>query len=220
MMQVAAMPVAGEATAPPSQGQVFLIDDDEGFRQSTQWLLERRGFQVESFGNGRHFLAVLDTWPDAEPTGCVLLDVRMPGMTGLELQDALRQRGSLMPLIFMSASGSLSMAVGTMRKGAVDFLEKPLDDEVLFATLSSAMRRAQAPLMHASADAAAKTRVEQLTPRERQIAELVATGKLNKVIADVLGIGIKTVEWHRAHVMSKLKVRSVAELVQLMMHAR
>lgn len=207
--------------APPnaSRGQIFMVDDNDGFRNSTRWLLEGHGYQVDAFASPRHFLKYLDAWPDAEPVGCVLLDVRMPEMNGLEVQDALQQRGSLLPIVFISGHGDLALAVETMRKGAAHFLEKPFGDDVLVNALDDAIRRAQAPLEPHDVDEAARTRVNSLTPRERQVLDLVAQGKLNKVIADVLGISIKTVELHRSRVMSKMKVKSVAQLVQLAMRA-
>jgi two-component system, LuxR family, response regulator FixJ len=202
-----------------TRGQIFLIDDNDSFRNSTRWLLEGHGYQVDAFANARHFLAYLDAWPDGEPTGCILLDVRMPEMSGLEVQDALHQRGSRLPIVFISGHGDLALAVETMRKGAVHFLEKPFGDEALVHALDDAMQRAQAPAQPQDIDEIARIRVGSLTPRERQVLDLVAQGKLNKVIADMLGISIKTVELHRSRVMSKMKVKSVAQLVQLAMRA-
>jgi two-component system, LuxR family, response regulator FixJ len=202
-----------------SRGQIFMVDDNDGFRNSTRWLLEGHGYQVDAFASPRHFLKYLDAWPDAEPAGCVLLDVRMPEMNGLEVQDALQKRGSLLPIVFISGHGDLALAVETMRKGAAHFLEKPFGDDALVNALDDAMRRAQAPPEPHDVDEAARARVNSLTPRERQVLDLVAQGKLNKVIADVLGISIKTVELHRSRVMSKMKVKSVAQLVQLTMRA-
>jgi FixJ family two-component response regulator len=203
-----------------SRGQIFMVDDNDGFRNSTRWLLEGHGYQVDAFASPRHFLAYLDAWPDAEPVACVLLDVRMPDMNGLEVQDALRQRGSTMPIVFISGHGDLALAVETMRKGAVHFIEKPFGDDTLVRALDDALQRAQAPASPQDVDEAAAQRVASLTPRERQVLDLVAQGKLNKVIADVLGISIKTVELHRSRVMAKMKVKSVAQLVQLAMRAR
>ena len=202
-----------------SRGQIFMVDDNDGFRNSTRWLLEGHGYQVDAFASPRHFLKYLDAWPDSEPVGCVLLDVRMPEMNGLEVQNALQQRGSLLPIVFISGHGDLALAVETMRNGAAHFLEKPFGDEALVNALEDAMRRAQAPLDPHDVDEVARSRVNSLTPRERQVLDLVAQGKLNKVVADILGISIKTVELHRSRVMSKMKVKSVAQLVQLAMRA-
>ena len=201
------------------RGQVFMIDDNDGFRNSTRWLLEGHGYQVDAFASPRHFLKYLDAWPDSEPVGCVLLDVRMPEMNGLEVQDALHLRGSQLPIVFISGHGDLALAVETMRKGAAHFLEKPFGDGALVNALDDAMRRAHAPVEPHDIDETARMRVNSLTPRERQVLDLVAQGKLNKVIADMLGISIKTVELHRSRVMSKMKVKSVAQLVQLAIRA-
>jgi two-component system, LuxR family, response regulator FixJ len=211
---------AAHQAAPVSRGQIFLIDDNDGFRNSTRWLLEGHGYQVDAFAGARHFLAYLDAWPDGEPVACVLLDVRMPDMNGLEVQDALRQRGSSLPIVFISGHGDLALAVETMRKGAAHFIEKPFGDDTLVRALDDALERAQTPPAPLDADETARQRVASLTPRERQVLDLVAQGKLNKVVADILGISIKTVELHRSRVMSKMKVKSVAQLVQLVMRAR
>jgi two-component system, LuxR family, response regulator FixJ len=207
----------------PSRGLIFMVDDNDGFRNSTRWLLEGHGYQVEAFASPRHFLAYLQSWPDDEPQACVLLDVRMPEMSGLEVQDALRQRGSSLPIVFISGHGDLALAVETMRKGAAHFIEKPFGDEALVHALDDALQRAKALAQHGAApadiDEVARARVASLTLREKQVLDLVTQGKLNKVIGDTLGISVKTVELHRSRVMQKMKVKSVAQLVQLAMRA-
>jgi FixJ family two-component response regulator len=216
-------PVLAQSTASstaPTRGQIFMVDDNDGFRNSTRWLLEGHGFQVDAFASPRHFLAYLDAWPEGEPVACVLLDVRMPQMSGLQVQDALQQRGCSIPIVFMSGHGDLALAVETMRKGAAHFIEKPFDDAALVHALDDALQRARRAVpAPQDIDEAARQRVASLTPREKQVLDLVTQGKLNKVIADILGISIKTVELHRSRVMSKMKVKSVAQLVQLTVRA-
>jgi FixJ family two-component response regulator len=189
---------------------VFLIDDNEAFRRSTAWLLEASGFEAREFGGAEEFLAA---WREGTaPThACVVSDIRMPGMSGIELQDELRKESAPPPIVLITAHGDIPLAVEAMRKGAIDFIEKPFDE----ATLTGAVERALAtqtatldPARHADA-------LAQLTPRERQVLELVVAGKLNKTIADTLGISIKTVELHRSNMMSKLGVRNVPDLVKL-----
>jgi FixJ family two-component response regulator len=189
---------------------VFLIDDNEAFRRSTAWLLEASGFEAREFGGAEEFLAA---WRESKAPAhaCVVSDIRMPGMSGIELQDELRKESSPPPIVLITAHGDIPLAVEAMRKGAIDFIEKPFDE----ATLTGAVERALAtqtatldPARHADA-------LAQLTPRERQVLELVVAGKLNKTIADTLGISIKTVELHRSNMMGKLGVRNVPDLVKL-----
>jgi len=195
-------------TAP--RATVFLIDDNEAFRRSTAWLLEASGYEAREFDGAEKFLAA---WREgaAPAHACVVSDIRMPGMSGIELQDELRKESAPPPIVLITAHGDIPLAVEAMRKGAVDFIEKPFDE----ATLTGAVERALAsqtatldPARHADA-------LAQLTPRERQVLELVVAGKLNKTIADTLGISIKTVELHRSNMMSKLGVRNVPDLVKL-----
>ncbi len=193
---------------------VHIVDDDDALRDSLAWLLESHGMSVAEYRTADEFLRVFQ--PHAR--ACLLLDVRMPGMTGLELQDRLLQKGIDVPTVFITAHGDVPMAVEAIRKGALDFLEKPFDEEQLLC----AIRRAAHGREHAprTADAAFKERLTQLGPREREILDLVVTGKLNKVIAMDLGISIKTVERHRKIVMGKLQVASLADLVKRMMDVR
>lgn len=189
---------------------VFLIDDNEAFRRSTAWLLEASGFEAREFGGAEEFLAA---WREgtAPAHACVVSDIRMPGMTGIELQDELRKQASPPPIVLITAHGDIPLAVEAMRKGAVDFIEKPFDE----ATLTGAVERAIAAQTSALDPARHADALAQLTPRERQVLELVVAGKLNKTIADTLGISIKTVELHRSNMMSKLGVRNVPDLVKL-----
>jgi two-component system, LuxR family, response regulator FixJ len=206
--------------APPAGRQIFLVDDNDSFRSSTRWLLEGHGFHVDAFSSPRHFLAYLDTLPSEELVGCILLDIRMPEMSGLEVQEALRQRGCPLPVVFISGHGDIPLAVEVMRKGATHFLEKPFDDESLVSALHDATDKPAAPPASVPVDDEARTQLASLTARERQVLDLVLEGQLNKTIADRLGISIKTVELHRSRVMAKMHARSIAQLVQRVLSAR
>ena len=188
--------------------RIYLVDDNDGFRESTAWLLETAGFDVHAFPGGQAFLAA---WPvaDAGEQQCLISDIRMPEMSGLQLQEELLRRNIALPLIFVTAHGDVPLAVEAMRKGASNFLEKPFTDEALLQAIRTAVaaRREQAP---AQGEALAR-----LSPRERQVLDLVVASKPNKIIADILGISIKTVELHRANMMSKLGVRSLPELMKV-----
>jgi len=185
---------------------IHVIDDDEALRDSLRWLLEGHGFKVAAHADAGQFLAA-----GLPLQGSVLLlDVRMPGMTGLQLQDELNRRGVKTPIIFITGHGDVPMAVETVKKGAFDFIEKPFNDSQLIDLL----RRAAAAALPA-AGGAGGGRLHQLTTREREVLEGVVAGKLNKSIADELGISIKTVEAHRARVMEKMQAKSLAELIQL-----
>jgi FixJ family two-component response regulator len=166
-------------------------------------------------------LAYVKGWPDAEARACVLLDVRMPEINGLEVLDALRRDGCGFPVIFISGHGDVPLAVEAMRRGASHFLEKPFDPERLVGVLGDSLRqREQRRNDPAETDDIARARLATLTPRERQVLDLACEGLLNKTIADRLGISIKTVELHRSRVMTKMKVRSIAQLVQWTLRAR
>lgn len=189
--------------------RIFLVDDNDGFRESTAWLLETGGYQVESFASAEQFLLGY-----AQPSGgieqCLVSDIRMPGMSGLQLQEELGKRGIRLPVVFVTAHGDVPLAVEAMRKGASNFLEKPFTDQALTdaveVALASARKRA------GGGDPALLAR---LSPREKQVLDLVVASKPNKIIADILGISIKTVELHRANMMHKLSVRSVPELMKV-----
>ncbi|MBS7458768.1 response regulator transcription factor [Coralloluteibacterium stylophorae] len=189
-----------------TDARIFLVDDNAPFRDSTAWLLETAGFAVEAFASGREFLAgYASTRHGAQD--CLVSDIRMPEMSGLQLQDELRRRGSTLPVVFVTAHGDVPLAVEAMRKGASNFLEKPFGDEALLQAVRTALASARAGGQCA--------RLEKLSPRERQVLDLVVASKPNKVIADVLGISIKTVELHRANMMGKLGVRSLPELMKV-----
>jgi FixJ family two-component response regulator len=204
----------------PEPEQIFLVDDNDAFRSSTRWLLQGHGYRVDAFSDPRHFLAYIDAGPTRMPRSCLLLDMRMPEMSGMEVQDALRQRGCLLPIVFISGHGDVPLAVEAMRKGALHFLEKPFSNETLIAALRDALKQAEDRARDGQTDPQARQLLTSLTSRERQVLELVVVGKLNKIIADELGISIKTVELHRSRVMQKMRARSIAQLVQTYVAAK
>ena len=192
---------------------IYLVDDDEALRDSLIWLLESQGFKVAAFASAEHFLRA---WRP-EFNGCLLLDVRMPGMSGLELHERLRAQYCTLPVIFITGHGDVPMAVAALKKGAVDFIEKPFNDIELLRLVSQCLVKEEESRSRRRQDAEVSRRLDQLTQREREVLELIIAGKLNKQIADVLGISIKTVEVHRARVMEKMAAQSLAELVQNVM---
>ena len=194
-----------------SEPTVFVVDDDADLRQSLGWLLESVGLRFRSYATAEEFLG--DYEPD-EP-GCLLLDVRMPGVSGLDLQEELRRRGVPPPIIIMTGHARVPMAVRALKGGAIDFIKKPFSDQALLEQVRKAIdldRRTRRVRMECSEFA---ERLTYLTPRERDVMNLVILGKPNKIIADDLGISAKTVEILRGRVMEKLQVGSVAELVRL-----
>jgi FixJ family two-component response regulator len=190
---------------------VFVVDDDDALRDSLRWLLEAHGYQVALYDSAERFLADAA----AMQPGCLLLDVRMPGMGGQELFDALIERGSRMPVVFITGHGDVPMAVAAVKKGAVDFIEKPFSEADLLRLVGQCLQRDILQREAIAASASIAARLAALTPREREVLQLIVAGKLNKLIADQLAISPKTVEIHRARVMEKMGVRSVAELVQV-----
>jgi FixJ family two-component response regulator len=202
--------------------QVFLVDDNDGFRNSTRWLLEGHGFRVDAFAGPRHFLAYLAALPEPQALrACIVLDIRMPEMSGLEVQETLRQASCPFPVVFISGHGDVPLAVQAMRRGAAHFLEKPFGPDALLAAVNDALDQAATPRAQPiEGDAQVRERLASLTARERQVLDLAVEGLLNKTIADRLGISIKTVELHRSRVMTKMKAKSIAQLVQLAMRSR
>ncbi len=196
---------------PNPQPTVFVVDDDEAMRESLTWLIESVGLNVETYASADEFLKTY--YPGR--AGCVLLDVRMPGMSGLELQGHLQKQQVTVPVIMITGHGDVPMAVRAMKAGALDFIEKPFNDEQLLESIRYALsvdgeRRDE---QRFKADVA--QRLAQLTPRESEVMEMVTAGKSNKEIANLLKVSAKTVEAHRAKVMEKMAAGSLAELVRL-----
>ncbi len=184
---------------------VYLVDDHGDFRESCRWILEQSGFEVHDFAGAETLLAHLAEQAPP-PRSCLVSDIRMPGMSGLELQDKLAHSGHSMPLIFVTGHGDVALAVEAMRKGAANFLEKPFEATQLTEAIHTAMANHTPQL--------APDALQQLTPRERQVLDGIMAGKLNKVIASDLDISPKTVELHRANLMAKLGAHNVVELTR------
>ncbi|WP_424195321.1 response regulator transcription factor [Ampullimonas aquatilis] len=195
----------------PMRHTVFIVDDDDAVRDSLQWLLEAKGHRVQTFASSEEFLSHFDS----KRTGCLILDVRMPGMSGLELQELLLAKNIVIPIIFITGHGDVPMAVTTMKKGAIDFIEKPFNEEAITALVDKMLIIAtQQTEAHAHKEAT-DALLNRLTQREQQVLERIVAGRLNKQIADDLSISIKTVEAHRANIMEKLNVSTVADLLRL-----
>ncbi|RMD84960.1 MAG: DNA-binding response regulator [Candidatus Dadabacteria bacterium] len=189
---------------------VYVVDDDQGMRQSLSYLLESVGLRVETFADGNEFLERFD--PDR--AGCLILDVRMPGRSGPELQDTLVSLGIDIPIIMITAYGDVPTSTRAMRQGAIDFLEKPFSEQDLLARVNEALAEGRERRRLAEERSRLAARMARLTPREREVLDGVVAGKHNKLIAAELGISPKTVESHRARVMAKLGASSAAELVR------
>ncbi|MEY4083831.1 MAG: hypothetical protein RL483_1200 [Pseudomonadota bacterium] len=198
---------------------VYVIDDDEAVRDSLRWLLEGHGFRVSSFESADRFLSHFPAG-QTPPRACIILDVRMPGMTGPELQDELARRNMGLPIIFITGHGTVPMAVESMKKGAVDFLEKPFSDELLCARVAKAFEALRGESERADGARRAVDLLSRLTPREAQVLDRIVAGRLNKQIADDLNISIKTVEAHRANIMDKIEARTMADLMKTALAAK
>jgi len=196
-------------------GRICLVDDHAEFRQSAAWWLESLGYAVSTFDGARAFLDAGDPPPDA----CLLLDVRMPDMSGLELLDALKARGCERPVIFMTGHGDVPLAVEAMRRGAVTFLEKPFQEKALEEAIALAFRTKNLEIEDETTTSplslAYQERLSRLTAREREVMDLVVAGSYNKVIAYDLGISPKTVELHRARIMTKMEAPTLTHLVRM-----
>jgi len=203
----------GQTTQPPLTAHV--VDDDEAVRDALSWLLDSRGVSCQNWPSAEAFLAHYDQNP-AAVIGCIVLDIRMDGMNGLALFDLLLQRGCKVPVIFLTGHGDVPMAVGALKKGAFDFVEKPFDDNLLANRVIEAIKIDARRQENVVSTDGVKQRLDTLTERERQVMTLVLAGKLNKIIADELAISMRTVEVHRARLFEKMKVRSAVELAQLL----
>jgi FixJ family two-component response regulator len=191
----------------PKKGTVYVVDDDEAVRDSLQWLLEGKDYRVKCFDSAESFLSRFDS----REVACLIVDIRMDGMSGLELQDKLLERRSPLPVVFITGHGDVPMAVTTMKKGAMDFIEKPFKEDELLGLVERMLDQARS-----SRDAL----LSRLTTREAQVLERIVAGRLNKQIADDLGISIKTVEAHRANIMEKLNANTVADLLKIALGAQ
>ena len=196
---------------PPPEPTVFVVDDDRAMRDSLSWLLDSVGLRVRSYATAAEFLADHDP---AQP-GCLVLDVRMPGMSGLDLQAELARRGVELPTIVITGHAEVSMAVRAVKAGALDFIEKPFSDQLLLDRVRQALEIDLEVREVRRRREDALRRLATLTAREREVLNLVVAGKQNKEIASELGVSPKTVEVHRAHVMSKMCVDSLAELIRI-----
>jgi FixJ family two-component response regulator len=194
---------------------VFIVDDDQAIRHAMELLMRSVGLDYEIFHSADDFLA---DFSDEKP-GCLVLDIRMPGLGGLELQDKLIEMGSSLPIIFITGHGDVPMAVDAMQKGAVDFIQKPFRDQDLLDRIGEALQTDQDRRTKRQKYAEVHGRISKLTKREREVLDLVVTGKPNKVIAYELGVSQRTVEIHRARVMEKMQARSLADLVRMHMAA-
>jgi len=196
---------------PPAS--VYIVDDDEAVRSSIRFLIRSVGLPVQVYASAQEFL---DAYDPRHP-GCLLLDVRMPGMNGLGLQEELNRRGATIPVVFITGHGDVPMAVAAMQQGAFDFLQKPFRDQDLLDRVQRAMARDADSRARLAARAEILERLGTLTPRETEVLKLVTRGKANKVVGAELGVSQRTVEIHRAHVMEKMRASSLAELVRMVL---
>ena len=190
---------------------VHLVDDDEAIRKSVGFMLKTSGFRLKTYENGLELLKMAG----ALEAGCILLDIRMPGMDGLEVQAALRDKGVGLPVIIMTGHGDVTLAVQAMKAGAIDFIEKPFEKAVLLSAIEHGIERLERSAGNRDRAADATVRLNVLTPREREVLDGLARGLPNKTIAHDLDISPRTVEIHRANVMAKLGVRSLSEALRI-----
>jgi RNA polymerase sigma factor (sigma-70 family) len=195
---------------------IYVVDDDDAFRDSLRWLLESAGYRVAVFPSAERFLASYRPGRNA----CLLLDVRMPGLSGIELQAELNRRGDAIPIIFITGHGDVPMAVEAVKMGAYDFIEKPCADDQLLALIERVSSESAPARQEQAQRLLAAVRLRTLTDREREVLDLVVVGKKNKQIAEGLGISVKTVEAHRARAMEKMGATSIAEVVRAMMNGK
>jgi len=195
----------------PKKGTVYVVDDDEAVRDSLQWLLEGKDYRVRCFESAESFLSRYD----AREVACLIVDIRMGGMTGLELQSRLLESRSPLPIMFITGHGDVPMAVDTMKKGAMDFIQKPFKEDQLVALVERMLDQAKESFAEHQSAASRGALLARLTLREAQVLERIVAGRLNKQIADDLAISIKTVEAHRANIMEKLNANTVADLLKI-----
>ena len=195
----------------PKKGTVYVVDDDEAVRDSLQWLLEGKDYRGRCVDSAESFLSRYDP----REVACLIIDIRMGGMTGLELQDRLIERHSPLPIVFITGHGDVPMAVNTMKKGALDFIQKPFKEEELLGLVDRMQDTAREAFAGHQQAASRDALLGKLTSREAQVLERIVAGRLNKQVADDLGISIKTVEAHRANIMEKLNANTVTDLLKI-----
>ena len=195
---------------------IHVVDDDQAVRESIEWLIDSVGLNIRTYGSANEFL---DNYTE-DSLGCLILDVRMPGISGLDLQHILAERGIDMPIVFVTGHGDVPMAVRALKNGAVDFIEKPFNDQVLLDTIQAAVQKHRGRLKQRAELENLQARYDNLTSREQEVMDRVVTGKPNRDVGEELGISVKTVEVHRAKVMEKMQARSIADLVKMAMMMR
>ena len=195
----------------PMETTVYVVDDDPSVRAGLSRLLQSMGLTVKTFASAREFLEQ----PVSEEPGCLIVDLRMPAMNGLELQEQLMTRNLNLPVIFLTGYGTVPASVRAMKRGAVDFLEKPVDDQVLLDAIYQALEKDRENSHHQAEAKAIQDRLKSLTPREYEVFTLITTGLLNKQVAYELGTAEKTIKVHRARIMEKMHCESLAQLVRL-----
>ncbi|WP_432787277.1 response regulator transcription factor [Oligella sp. MSHR50489EDL] len=196
-----------------SNSVIFVVDDDDAVRDSLRLLLETQNYRVQTFASGEEFLEQYNP----NHVSVLITDVRMPGMSGLQLQEQLLERKATLPIIFITGHGDVNMAVSTMKKGAVDFIEKPFNLEDIMPVIARFLDQAYEQMQEAISQQKVDSLLARLTSREEQVLERIVAGRLNKQIADDLNISIKTVEAHRANIMEKLEVSTVADLMKIVL---
>jgi FixJ family two-component response regulator len=197
----------------PSRATVYIVDDDELARSALAFLIESLGWQAKTFCSAQEFL---DNYQPAKPE-CLVLDVRMPGMNGLDLQEVLPARNIRLPVIFLTAYAEVTMAVRAVKAGAFDLIEKPFNDELLLERVEQCLKQDAEALQHHARRAENEAKLRSLTPREREVMDLLVAGQRTKVIAAELGISIRTAERHRASVMKKLRAKSLSDVVRMVL---
>jgi len=198
-----------------TRARVYLVDDEPEVLKSLQWLVESVGYNVKGFSGGEEFLGEYNE--DPSTPSCLVLDIRMPKMCGLELQENLNKKNYRIPIIFMTGHGDIAMAVRGMKAGAIDFLTKPINNQMLLEAINRALRLDEANGDEVNSRENALSKFHHLTPREREVLAFVSDGETTKLIADKLNISVNTCELHRANMMQKMEVKSIAKLVSLVL---
>ena len=199
---------------------IHIVDDDEAMRDSLVWLLDSNRFTIHAHPSAEAFLARQGPGADRTGPSCMILDIRMAGMSGIELHEQLTRQGITTPIIFVTGHGDVPMAVEAIKRGAFDFIEKPFNEQKLLGIIECAIEHDSKVTDSMAQQSMCAVRLARLSPREREVLDLVVAGKMNKTIADAMNISIKTVEAHRSRVMEKMNARSLAQLVEQVVQAR